>query len=269
MGALLLFLLGICAFPGVVIALTPARFVKAAAGWIIFFVGLVFIDYKSSSVAPFDDDGAFPDPSSFLLTGWTMATVIAIAVRREALVESLSDSRYRAFLNWTVPIGALLGVGFSHWLRNRLAGAEPAAEIHVVVASGFLLVLGVTHRLRRFENLRETAMAFAITGLLLVAANIQMGFSIARKAETLAAGRPFCLMTYGGWETRRRAQNGWDLSPLVNRHYGVWAVRKTPFLTIKEGDALASYRYFWSKWDNVTDYRRHEHRLAPCVPGKP
>ena len=255
----------IAVIPALVIVATPAKAARAAVGWVIFVIGLIFIDFWTSSVNPYDDDGVGPDPSSLVLSVWVIVVIIAIGVRRDALFPTEAAPPRHPALCWSIPFGALASVAFVHWLRNRLAGAEPAAWVHGGVMAVFVLVIliagwAAVRSVGRMVPSLRAVLAFAVVGLLLVSANVIMGFRLRQQAQEFAAGRPYCMMTYGGFETKRVARNGWEMSPLVNRHHGVWAVSKTLFLTVREKAGTRSYRYFNGDWRDVT------HRTPDCRP---
>jgi len=272
---LVIFLL-IVLVPAVFLLAVPPRAVHVTLAWLILAMGILVLDYHTASVMPYDDDGVFPDPSPVVIGGWLCVMTVAIAIRHDALlwppVMQESGKHDHFALSWVVPAGILSAVVGMHWLRNRLAGFEAAMAAHLVLLAGGVVVAGLTIAALRWAAraapwdravplLRYTLFVSASCIGLLVA-NIHMGYAMWSDAERFAAGRPWCAMTYGGFETRRVARNGWDLSPLVNRHYGVWAVRKTPFMVVKDGQALRSHRNFLGQWQDVNYEPPH------CLPQK-
>lgn len=255
---LLLVALIVFVLPGVVIVAVPATIVRATLGWIVFLIGLLAIDSWTSTVEPYDDDGVFPDPAPLVLAAWAVVLTIAVLIRREAFLSGSGNGgdRYQA-RSWSIPLAALASVAAMHWLRNWLAGAEPAELVHLIVIASLLVVLllagwWIVRRTARLAIPARIAAVFAATGLVLISSNIVMGFRMWDEARRFADGRPYCVMTYGGFESRRVAQDGWDLSPLVDRQYGVWAISKTPFMAVQEQDAIRSFRYFHDRWIDVS-----------------
>jgi hypothetical protein len=86
------------------------------------------------------------------------------------------------------------------------------------------------------------------------------GFSLWSEANELADSNPHCIMTYGGFRHQRVATNGWELSPLVNRHYGTWAASKHPVLVYSDDKGLHQIRWIngHSSWGELGD--------PPCKP---
>lgn len=274
-----LFLALLCILlPGIVVIAVPAKAARATVGWVIFVIGLLVVDYWTASVQPYDDDGVFPDPSILVFTAWGVTLAIAIAARGEALFGSRAGPPRHPALSWSIPFGALAGVVFLHWLRNRLAGIKPAEWVHAAVIAAFTAIIlaaawALARNALRFTTPLWVIMSFSTACLVLTAANAAMGFWMWQHAREFAAGKPYCVIayrdfpvTYGNFgKNKRFARSGWDLSPLVNRRYGVWAVRKTPFMVVREEAGTKSYRYFLGKWDDVTGWDE-EYYTPDCQP---
>lgn len=232
---------------------------RAVLGWTVLVVGLLAIDTWTSTFLPYDDDGVFPDFGSLFVSLAVAGIVFAAAIRREALIEPLPEQGVtRVLARASVPLGTLAAVAFMHWLRNCLAGAEPAMLIHFAVVAAFAGVGAVSFFAARKQRVAVSTagcgmLSFAVAGLLLTVANAAMGFRTWNDARDFAGGSPYCLMTYGGFEHRREAHEPWELSPLVNRYYGVWAIRKTPFLVVGDGPHKGVYRFFPDKWRGERD----------------
>ena len=151
--------------------------------------------------------------------------------------------------DWTWPAAALGCAAGMHWLRNRLAGAEAAQLVHIMLIVGALLVsLVVLWRQRSrkagWKSRHRLGLAIAGVVVLLVANDANKGFDLWSKATAFAAATTHCVMTYGGFERQRQARNGWDLSPLVNRRYGTWQLRRRRVVMIAEPAGLSGYRCF-------------------------
>lgn len=258
---LIVFLLVVLLPAGLVVA-APGRWLGATAGWALLAAGLVFILDYIHHPAPYDDD--FLDIDLGLLLGgfWAMTVAGALLFRLRATAGAECQTQGSAVLQWaqcwSVPAAILVAVAFLHWLSNRLAGAAPAPLVHlwaVLPPLGLLLFLlspagGWT---RKFPVWRRLALALPAVFASLVAWDVQEGFAAWSEARAFAAGQPHCLMTYGGFEHRRQARSGWDLSPLVDRHYGVWAVAKTPTLAVATPGGGETYRFHGGRWTGTNE----------------
>ena len=87
------------------------------------------------------------------------------------------------------------------------------------------------------------------------------GFDLWSKARAEAGGAPHCVLAHAGNERSRQARSGWDLSPLVNRRWGIWAPSKGPVLVVRDGEAVRAYRRINGKWSSV-----EEGRTVRCRP---
>lgn len=253
--------------PATLVLVAPQGWIRAVAGWGFLAAGLVFmLDYVQHP-APYDDD--FMDFNLGLALGgvWAITIAGALAIRRppldpEPVAEQSTALQWAQC--WSIPIAFLFAAAFLHWLSNRLAGGSPAWLIHLWV---LLLPLGLIlvalrrsgWRVKDMAALRRFGLALPAAFALLVLWDVDKGFEAWSEARTFAAGRPYCLMTYGGFEHRREARSGWDLSPLVDRHYGNWAVGKTPSLVVATDMGPATYR-FRGSWSNAT------RESPPCRP---
>ncbi len=147
-----------------------------------------------------------------------------------------------------------------------MAGATAAQTVHLAVFGAVAIVAVIALKMHmaaeaKPETSSRLALTFAAVLLALVVRDTFQGFSLWARAEREAGGRAHCMMTYGGFELRRRARNGWELSPLVNRHYGTWAAAKAPVLIVTSGRTTTSYRWI-SRWQNVPN---HAGRCVPTV----
>jgi hypothetical protein len=250
-------------FPAIVIALSPNAWVRAVGGWLLLGIGLLLIDAHVATPSPYDDDGVLIPPGVFEACLWIAGglAVVAFVARWRSSAESLRRSTSPAALNWlrdcAIPLGLLLAAAGLHWLSNRLAGAQPSVAIHAAVIAVSILpaaaMIGLKYwRPGRWTTLQQFGLTIPAGIALLTIWDAHLGFDLKARAAALAADRPHCLMTYGGFEHRREARGGWDLSPLVNRRYGVWAASKGPVVTIREAEGIRQYRWFSGRWQAVS-----------------
>ncbi len=244
----------------------PPRWVPAAIGWWILLIGLVWIENRTSTPAPYDDDGIGLGLGGALALIWGAALAMAATARLKSIV---SDPRHAPlFLAWPVPIAILVAVAVHHWLSNRLAGMTPAFLVHLALVAAAAAILLEAIRLRgRVGRLRLLFVsAFALAMVVLVHRDAWLGFRLWQESVWKAAGRPHCVMTYGGFEHRRPARSGWDMSPLVNRLYGNWAAGKAPILIVSNMDgAMVGYRRTIGGWQEVGIQRESCRPLRPPV----
>ena len=261
MAILLLYLLIVILPAGLVLA-APRNWVGAVAGWSFLVAGWVYIHDHGHHSAPYDDD--FLDLNLGLLLGviWAMTIAGALAARQAAIIgrEAMGErSAVRQWAQcWSVPIALLFGIAFLHWLSNRLAGAAPAWRVHLwvlVPPLGLMLLLSWSRRwrLNGLSGRRRFALALPAVLALLIVWDVHQGFSVWSGARAFAAGRPYCLMTYGGFEHRREARSGWEMSPLVDRAYGNWAVAETPTLAVATAGRIRTYRWFGGDWRSTNE----------------
>jgi hypothetical protein len=270
MAILLLYLLIVILPAGLVLA-APRNWVRAAAGWSFLVAGWVYIHDHVHHPAPYDDD--FMDLDLGLILGviWSMTIAAALAARQAALRDpnpKPKRSVVRQWIQcWSVPIALLFGIAFLHWLSNRLAGATPALRVHLwvlVPLLGLMLLLawGRQWRMADLSGRQRFSLALPAAVALLTVWDVHQGFSAWSGARAFAAGRPYCLMTYGGFEHRREAQSGWEMSPLVDRAFGNWAVAETPTLSVATADGVTTYRLLRGAWRSTKDQPQ-------CWPGLP
>lgn len=261
MSFLLLFLLFLLLPAGLVLA-APRNWIRAVAGWGLLAAGWVYILDYIHHPAPYDDD--FMDLDLGLLLGMIWAATIAAALlaRQRALLDPDPAPPVPAVLQWlrcwSVPIAFLMATAFLHWLSNRLAGAAPAWQVHFWAATvplSLMLLLSWARRWRLggLSGRQRFCLAFPALLALLVAWDAHKGFTVWADARAFAAGRPYCLMTYGGFEHRRVARSGWEMSPLVDRAHGNWAVAKTPTLSVATAEAIETYRWLRGDWQSTRD----------------
>jgi hypothetical protein len=255
--------------PALPILVAPRGWARAVAGWIMLWVGLSLIKAKSRTPSPFDDDGIGADFGDAFLIISSLAIGAALLIRWRALIYGPKAEDRGAVTrwlgDWAIPLGFLFAAAFLHWLSNRLAGTSPAWLLHVMLvlaASGFAAAMvwrsGWSFALTKATSRLGFALSAAFA--VLVMWDAVQGFTMWSRAERFADGSPWCAMTYGGFEHERRALSGWDLSPLVNRHYGNWAVSKALFLTVGSGSEARSYRWYVGRF-------REEGRGSPeCLP---
>jgi hypothetical protein len=272
--SLLIGAVAILVLPLVAVIALPVKAARSFLGLVLFGIGILFLDFATANFMPYDDDSpgdAFAALLMAAIIGIGALSTLLLAVRDRGLFIVEQEEGVRR-LDWAraLPVGALAGVVFMHWLRNRLAGAEPAGHIHGAVIAAFLAVFLIAGwflwRRSSWSALFDRALlAFALAGIFLSIANIAMGFRMWERSREFAAGRPFCVMTYGGFETRRQARSGWDLSPLIDRHYGVWAVSKAPVVFLEDGGNIRSYRYFTGDWRDVSRSEREARHTPICT----
>ncbi len=248
----------------------PHRWVRAAAGWTILLVGLLFIDDHVGTPAPYDDDSLDFGMGYLLAFGLGSALVGGVAIRNEALLTPFVDREPRLGLHWlksgAIPVAVLVTVAFHHWLSNRLAGVALSLVTHAAIIGLALVVAGsaiIIHQKRRLASvtLLHIVLTCSAALSLLVIRDVWQGWTLWSRAKQQAGGRPHCVMTYGGFEHQRRALNGWELSPLVNRHYGTWAVAKAPVLIVANGRQITSYRW-------TGNWRQERNEQGMCTPTK-
>lgn len=241
---------------GLVLA-APQNWIRAVAGWGLLAAGWVYILDYTHHPAPYDDD--FMDLDLGLLLGmiWAATIAAALMVRQRALLDPDPAPAGPAVLQWlrcwSLPIAFLLATALLHWLSNRLAGAAPAWQVHfwaIAAPLGLVLLLSWARRwrLEGLSGRQRFSLAFPALLALLVAWDGHKGFTIWSDARAFAAGRPYCLMTYGGFEHRREARSGWEISPLVDRAHGNWAVAKTPTLSVAAAERIETYRWLRGDW---------------------
>jgi hypothetical protein len=250
---LLYFLISVL-LPATLVLVAPREWARAVAGWGLLAAGLVFLLDHLQHPAPYDDDFLDIDLGLALGTVWASTIVGALVIRRalldpDPLGEKPALPAAPTVLQWlqcwSIPIAFLVAAAFLHWLSNRLAGASPAWQVHLRVLLPALCLFAFMLRWVGWRGLggpRRLGLALPVAFSLLVAWDGHKGFDAWSGARSFAAGRPYCLMTYGGFEHRRTARSGWDLSPLVDRHYGDWAVGKTPTLAVATDEGIATYR---------------------------
>jgi hypothetical protein len=264
----LFFLLLLLAAAGPILV-APSGWARAVTGWVLLGIGLLVIELKSATASPFDDDGVGFEFGMLFVLWWTLSVLPALLIRHRALLQGPGDEGrsvgMRWLRDWAVPLGLLFAAVFLHWLGNRIAGASPAWLVHVLLgATACGCAAGVVWRCGwRFVALSPASrLAFAVPAAIavLVVYNASAGFGMWSRARQFAGGAPWCAMTYGGFQHERGARSGWDLSPLVNRRYGSWAVGKAGFLVVGVGADAVSYRWFQSRFQQAG-------RIEPgCVP---
>lgn len=271
--AILLILALILVLPAIVILVSPKTWVRAVAGWLLLGIGLLAIDEHVATPNPYDDDGGFIPPGAFEAFMWLAGGLAAAALiaRWRSSIEP-SSRPTNPVLDWlrdcTIPLGLLIAAAGLHWLSNRLAGAQPSVVIHAAVIGVSILLVGAMIGLKswwpgRWTSLQQLGLTIPAGIALLTVWDAHLGFDLAARAAALAANRPHCLMTFGGFEHRREARGGWDLSPLVNRRYGVWAAPKGPVVTIQEAQGVRQYRWKRGRWQDVS------YGAPLCTPRRP
>lgn len=267
MASLLLLIAVISLAPAASIVAAPQRWARAVTGWALLIVGVLMIDSHIATPHPYDDDGVDIGFGAMVQVIWVLTLPMALLLRSRALLEFQNNVRsplWRAIGCWSVPAAILFAVIFHHWLANRLAGAAPAGLVHLLVVLAAVVVLCgaivIAWRSRQANGLHRLGILFPCALMIIVLLDAQKGFAMWDRAVAMAADHPFCLMTYGGFEHRRRARDGWDLSPLVDRHHGTWAVSKTPFLVVATDQGVQMYRWFPRRWQDVPDDK------PQCVP---
>lgn len=272
MTVFLFVLAGILLLPAIIIAICPRGWVRATAGWLILGIGLLLIDDHVATASPYDDDGVVFGPGAFVGLFWVMliGATIALFARWKAVLEPPDPSAGPTVLqwvrDWAIPLSLLIAAAGMHWLRNRLAGAEPAALIHFAIIGASVLICSIMlwRKRRQFggwTTLEHFALALPASVALLIAWDVHKGFELWSRANEFAGDKPRCMMSYGGFEHAREAHSGWDLSPLINRRYGTWAASKASVVILREGDNIQRYRWFAGRWREVPN-----HGALPCQP---
>lgn len=267
---------GMFFLPAVMVLLAPRRWLRAVTSWVLLGVGLLLIEDYVSTASPYDDDGGFFGPGMFvgLLSFAGLAAIGAFAFRWSSDKDERQEGNDNALLqwagDWAVPFSLLLVAGGMHWLRNRLAGMEPAATLHLtlLLAGTAVCALAIWRkkfRLKNWTTLDRFVLVIPASVAMLVAWDSYAGFRLWSQAEQLAAGRPRCMMSYGGFEYRREAVSGWDLSPLVNRLYGIWAPPKAPVVFVEDANRIQRFRRINGHWQEVSN----DSRNLPCTPHRP
>jgi hypothetical protein len=129
----MLVLLLIVGAPALMVVGTPRLIARLVTACVVLAMGLLWLDEHVATIAPYDDDGPFYGFAQgiFWLMFWT--TAIAVVIRSLSLLENDPENpRAQIDRFWPIPLGILLAALFLHWLSNRLAGAQPAALIHVI-----------------------------------------------------------------------------------------------------------------------------------------
>jgi hypothetical protein len=148
-----------------------------------------------------------------------------------------SPAPRNAWSDEAVPLGLLLAIFVFHWLSNRLAGFSPSSAAHAIVAGLAALALLPMVRRRPIvaprQAVRVGAAAFLVATVALTVNAARDGYALAARGARAAGGRPYCLLTYAGTGRPKRAESGWDLSPLVMRANGRHAVEGSPWLGIR------------------------------------
>ena len=251
--------------PGILIAIAPRRCVRLVTAATVLPVGLLALDEHVSTVAPYDDDGPFSGIGTAIVMTMCVAAVLGILKRPfDILHDDPDEPRYPVDRAWPVPVGVLAAAYFLHWLSNRLAGAEQPLTLHLAITvSGVVIGFAASLAAKLFPPIRDpslllAAFAFALVGMIVN--NAAKGCALWRQAKQEAGNQPHCIMSYGGFERRRFARDGWDLSPLVNRHHATWAASKAPVIVIAEPRGVKQLR-----WMNG-EFLNGELGAAPCDP---
>lgn len=239
--------------PGILIVATPVRWLRLTVSVIVLGLGLLWLDEHIATVAPYDDDGPFHGIFSGIILYMDMAVGVGVMLRGYALILDDEDKpRSNIDQLWPVPMAMLAASLFMHWLSNRLAGAQPPMPIHIGLIAAALVVAAlfgfISYRWPRFRPVTMFITVFAATIAAMVAGDAAKGLALWRSSKQEAGNNPHCIMTYGGFEHRRVARDGWDLSPLVNRHYGNWAAGKAPLLIYKDREKLVQLRLHWGEF---------------------
>jgi hypothetical protein len=259
---LCLLILFVLLLPAGLVLISPPSWIRAVAGWGLLAAGWVYILDHIHHPAPYDDDFMDLDTGIFLGMIWAATIAAALVARQRALLDPDPAPPGPAVLQWlrcwSIPIAFLMATAFLHWLSNRLAGAGPAWQVHfwaLALPLSLMLLLSWARRWRMegLSGRQRFGLAFPAFLALLVAWNAYQGFTAWSGARAFAAGRPHCLMTYGGFEHRRVARSGWELSPLVDRARGNWAVSKTPTLSVATAEAFATYRLLGRGWQSTNE----------------
>lgn len=260
--AIFLLSLLLAILPAALVLAAPRKWVRGVGGWAILAAGWIYILDHIGRPGPYDDD--FMDLNLGLILGaaWAMTVAGALIARKSALLDPAPVREPSAALQWiqcwSIPIALLFGAALLHWLSNRLAGATPAWRVHFWVMApplGLVLLLSWfgRWRMKDLSGRRRFSLALPSVLALLVAWDMHQGYAAWSGARAFADGRPYCLMTYGGFEHRRVARSGWEISPLVDRAYGNWAVAETPSLSVATAKGVATYRLFKGAWRSTSE----------------
>lgn len=211
-------------FSPLAFALLPSRWAYFSFGCVVLVAGLLWLD---SHVQPFggNDFGL----GRLLLVGWLGLTAIGfftVLVRPVVarLLSIRSKPQVARLALWPLPMGILIGVFFTHWLSNRLAGATPALLVHMAVGSAGLAAALVVWWFRPRAGILRGLAHGAITVCLTIFAWVAVaGFEAQRwasSASTQAAGAPYCTLTFAARDQPRPAREVLELSRLVSRSGG-------------------------------------------------
>ena len=258
---LLLKLLGILFLPVIVGAILPRRLSGLVLGSVILIASLVLLDERNIPIEDRDSLDAFI--GHLLVEAWLVLAGAALLLRatlggwRQDGAQAPAPLKlHQQILGWPLPIGALLAVCLMHWLSNRMAGAEPAWVVQLMVAGASAAILAlVLHSkwLRTIPDVSTLAAVTAVTCTLLVGKAAIDARQWRALADVTAAGRPYCLLTFAGREHIREAKQVLELSPLVSRSGGRSFVEDRPYFIVIEGTGPRAKGWKEGRGGTVTD----------------
>ena len=261
------------AAPAIIAALLPRRYSYFAFGWYAFLLALLYLEYLPP--LPFAAKAGAERADDWL---WLAAGCAAAAfalrwavdrIRRTPPPRLSFDKRF--LLSWEFPIGIVLAILSFHALSEVMAGFRPAWLAHLLVAIG--LGIGFAILLRCYTVLVEappvTPMLLALVFLVMMTGHAAGAAShawiLSGRASSFADGAPYCILAFDRAGNPRPATSTFDLSPLVMRSRGNYAVDEEAWLVVQTRWGPVSYAYTYGprRFEVAQDARKGP---APCTP---
>lgn len=234
--------------PALLVALLPSPYWRPVAAWVTLGGGLLLIGERN---IPWYDQGMFGGVAQGLLM-WVLIPLLIIAFVRTFRDIEAERPTLPLWADWHVPVAILVAVCFFHWLANRLAGAIPTLAVHLTtIVTAIAFCAGGLLAFRKWRGSRPvlggTLALLALsagTFLLFVGKAVLMAREQQGVAMEVAAGRPWCALTFAGNGKARPATHWLDLSPLVSRSGGRSYIEDVAWLAVEEGGAVTRYRRY-------------------------
>jgi hypothetical protein len=261
------------AAPAIIAALLPRKYSYFAFGWYTFLLASLYLEYLPP--LPFAAKAGAERADDWL---WLAARCAAAAfalrkavdlVRRTPPPRLNFDQRF--LLSWEFPIGIVLAMLAFHGLSEVMAGFRPAWLAHLLVTIG--IGIGFAILVRYYTVLVEappvTAMLLAMVFLVVmtshVAGSASHAWILSGRASRFADGAPYCLLAFDRAGNPRPATSTFDLSPLVMRSRGSFAVHEEAWLIVQTRWGPVSYAYTYGpRWFVVAQDARKG--PTPCTP---
>lgn len=251
-------------------AFSPRRLWLPALAWSVMPIGLILLDDHTHSSPADDSAGSAIGLAMFFL--WLLLLAVIVVLR--GAVEAFRSTTeplpldHGQQLAAVVPFAILLAVFFMHWLSNRLAGAQPAGLVHLLVAGGgvLLMLVGKSTRIERFiprRPLRLFAFTAGATVTLLILSFVVRAHLWAQAAREFAGGASYCTLNAHGYKWRP-AESWLELSPLVMRDRGRFGIDTHYWLIVRRPEGLRGYEWYWK--DDGFFMEQKLHPEAMCVP---